>query len=233
MATVLWHDGIAGRKQEDIMSALYSFLIRNRDVQAINIWLDNCSAQNKNWLLYSLLVHIVNTDMIATQKIILYYFEPGHAFMSCDQVHHQVELAMKKKAKLYDFTDFEEAVSTTNNGRVDVKSMTPQSFLNVPNHLSDRRINNSSPRAYLKNMSQVCFQRGIYDLMYKNNFCDEYIMLRFMTDKYLKNPSIMTITFRTEPKGIEQDRKNGSINKLSAIMPAHKMIFWRNLPTID
>lgn len=48
--TVLWHDGIAGRKQEDIMSAFYHFLLRYRDIRTINIWLDNCSSQNKNWL---------------------------------------------------------------------------------------------------------------------------------------------------------------------------------------
>ncbi|CAH0719234.1 unnamed protein product, partial [Brenthis ino] len=46
--TVIWHDGIAGRKQEDIMSAFYHFLLRNRDVEKVHIWLDNCSSQNKN-----------------------------------------------------------------------------------------------------------------------------------------------------------------------------------------
>lgn len=112
--TVIWHDGIAGRKQEDIMSAFYEFFLRSRDVTRVNLWLDNCSAQNKNWLLYSMLVHLVNSDVINTDEIILYYFEPGHTFMSSDQVHSQVEKEMRKKGKLYDFTDFQECVCSIN-----------------------------------------------------------------------------------------------------------------------
>lgn len=58
------------------------------DVQTINIWLDNSSAQNKNWLLYSLLIHMVNSNLISA-KIILFYFEPGHTLMSCDKTLYQ------------------------------------------------------------------------------------------------------------------------------------------------
>lgn len=98
--TVIWHDGIAGRKQEDIMSAFYYFLLRNRDVENVHIWLDNCSSQNKNWLLYAMLTHMINSEDIATQRITLHYFEPGHTFMSCDQVHHHVILQILKSVYL-------------------------------------------------------------------------------------------------------------------------------------
>jgi hypothetical protein len=94
---------------------------------------------------------------------------------------------MKKKGKIYDFTDFEETVSTINNSKVNVKSMAVEDFITVPNYISDRRIQNSKPRAYLNNMSEVCFIRNIYDVMYKNDFDDdEYITLRFLNDKYLR-----------------------------------------------
>lgn len=229
--TVLWHDAEAGRKQEDIMTGFYYFLLRNRDIPNIHIWLDNCTAQNKNWLLYSLLVHMVNGSDISAEQIILHYFEPGHTFMSADQVHHQVELAMKKKTKLYDFPDFEEAVASINNGKVNVKCLVAENFLNVPNYVSDRRIQNSNPRAYLKNMTQVCFSRNNYDLMYKNNFEDEYTLLRFMSDKYIKNPKVLKLEFRTNPKGIDVQKKAGIIEKLSSIIPPHKLVFWKNLPT--
>jgi hypothetical protein len=231
--TVIWHDGIAGRKQDDIMSAFYAFLIRNRDVDNVNIWLDNCSAQNKNWLLFSLLVHMVNSDLISTNNITLYFFEPGHTFMSSDQVHHQVELAMKKKGKLYDFQDFVDAVSSINNSKVIVQSLSPDNFINIPNLVSDRRIQKTSPRAYLKNMVQVTFKRNDFDLYYKNNFDDEFTALRFMNDKYLKCPRILTITFRSSPKGIDSSRKSAIIDKLGAIIPPHKLTFWKNLPETE
>lgn len=116
----------------------------------------NCSAQNKNWLLFSLFIHLINSDVISTQRIVLYYFEPGHTFMSCDQVHHQVEVAMKKKNKLYDFTDFEEAVASINNFKVIVKSMAID-FISVLNYVSDRRVQNSNPPAYLKDVYLLTF----------------------------------------------------------------------------
>lgn len=169
--------------------------------------------------------------MISTQEITLYYFEPGHTFMSSDQVHHQVELAMKKMGKLYDFRDFEKAVGAINNSKVIVKSLSIEDFLNIPNFVSDRRVQNSNPRAYLKNMSQVCFTRNKYEIMYKNDFDGEYIPLRFLNDKYLKNPHIMTLEFHSQPKGIESSRKTDILQKLSPIIPPHKLVFWKNLKT--
>lgn len=79
-----------------------------------------------------------------------------------------------------------------NNGKVNVKSLIAENFLNVPNYVSDIRIQNSNPRAYLKNMTQVCFSRNNYNLMYKNDFEDEYTVLKFMNDKciYKKSQSV-------------------------------------------
>lgn len=108
--------------------------------------------------------------------------------------------------------------------------MSAENFLNLANFVSDRRIQNSNPRAYLKHMVQVCFTRSSYDLQYKNNFADEYISLRFMNDKFLKNPSLLTPEFRFAPKGVDPNRKSEILEKLSGIIPTHKLVFWRNLP---
>lgn len=58
---IIWHEGVAGRKKEDIISTFYAFILNNRDQEKITIWLDNCTAQNKNWALFSFFVHIVNS----------------------------------------------------------------------------------------------------------------------------------------------------------------------------
>ncbi|KAF9411384.1 hypothetical protein HW555_009785 [Spodoptera exigua] len=110
-------------------------------------------------------------------------------------------------------------------------SMLPENFLNIPNYVSQRRIQTSNPRAYLKNIVEVCFVRKSYDLMYKNNLNDAYTTLRFMNDRYLKNPRTMVFKFRTEPKGIEPKRKADLLKNLSNIIPPHKLLFWKNLPT--
>lgn len=89
----------------------------------------------------------------------------------------------------------------------------------------------SNPRAYLKNMVEVCFTRNSYDLMYKNNNDETFTTLRFMNDKYLKNPHLMQFEFRTEPRCIEPKRKADILKNLSNLIPPHKLVFWKNLKT--
>jgi len=45
---VLWYEGVAGRKKEEIISTFHKFFLEHRDKKKITLWLDNCSAQNKN-----------------------------------------------------------------------------------------------------------------------------------------------------------------------------------------
>lgn len=58
------------------------------------------------------------------ENICVKYFESGEPFISADFFHHQVELAMKHvgKTKMYDFTDFENRVKSSNFGKVMVKT---------------------------------------------------------------------------------------------------------------
>ena len=106
----IWHEAIAGRQDEDIASAYYVFLNAHRDAEVITIWADNCTAQNKNWTLYTMLIYLVNSDKLAAKKIVIKYFEPGHTFMAADSVHAEVENQMKKIRKVYNFTDFKSCV---------------------------------------------------------------------------------------------------------------------------
>lgn len=55
---VVWHEATAGRCKEEIISTFFAFLLKNRDAENIILWLDNCSAQNKNWGLFTFLVYI-------------------------------------------------------------------------------------------------------------------------------------------------------------------------------
>lgn len=96
----VWNEVITGRNCEDIISTLHAFLLKKRDVEHIVLWMDNCTAQNKNWALMTYLVHIVNSSDIQANKITIKYFEPGHTYMSADSFHHQVEQALQKKKSI-------------------------------------------------------------------------------------------------------------------------------------
>ena len=61
---VLWHDAIRGRTAEDVGSVFLAFVRRLQDINSITLWLDNCSAQGKNWWLYTALVYEVKSQEI-------------------------------------------------------------------------------------------------------------------------------------------------------------------------
>lgn len=128
--TCILHEGTTGRNKEDIISTFYTFFKKHRDVPTIQKWLDNCASQNKNWCLLTFFIYIVNSCEVLINEIIIYYFEPGHTFMSADSFHQQVELALKKQKKTLDLNDFEEAVQSANKGKVDVKVMNYTNFYN-------------------------------------------------------------------------------------------------------
>ena len=54
----LWNESIIGRSQCDVASAFYRIFQKERDSLEFIFRLDNCSAQNKNWVLYLSLIHI-------------------------------------------------------------------------------------------------------------------------------------------------------------------------------
>ena len=54
------------------------------------IWLDNCSAQNKNWALYTMLTKTVN-EAFGPDEVILRYLTAGHTHMDADSVHGHME----------------------------------------------------------------------------------------------------------------------------------------------
>ena len=75
----------------------------------IKLWVDNCSAQNKNWMLFTFLCRIVN-DLKYDCDEIISYFEPGHTFMAADAFHKAVEDGMREVRNVYDFLDFEKII---------------------------------------------------------------------------------------------------------------------------
>lgn len=72
--SVLWHEGMAGRSAAEMTSANTTALEKERDVCHSIFWVDNCSAQNKNWCLLSSLVTLVNSDTISQEDITLKFF---------------------------------------------------------------------------------------------------------------------------------------------------------------
>lgn len=175
----VWHEGISGRKKEDLISTFFNFFSHHRDANTITIWLDNCSSQNKNWCLLSFLVYIINSDQISANEIVLNFFEAGHTFMSADSFHHQVEQSLKHQKKTYDFEDFVKAVGAANKSRVDLKIMNYFDFYLWIDYKSQQKISKSTNRVLLKDVVSIKAVRDKFILYTKCNFEEEYSELDF------------------------------------------------------
>ncbi|XP_050499069.1 uncharacterized protein LOC126879820 [Diabrotica virgifera virgifera] len=235
---VIWHEGVAGRKKENICSTFYKYLLSQRDATYIKIWLDNCAGQNKNWTLFSLFVHIINSPEISAEVIEVYYFEPGHSFMSADCFHHQVEQSLNSYGstygsggKVYDFNDFQSAIEQVKMKNVKVLNMDISDFKNWKDHSSLAKIKKHSPRPYLSNIVKVKFIRGSFNMSYSYEYDSPYKELNFLTAKYLKNKSETISTPLC--RGISKTKKESILKKLCPLMPSNRRHFWQELSISD
>lgn len=218
----VWHEAISGRNKEDLISAYYAFFLYYRDVETITIWMDNCSAQNKNWCFLSFIVHVVNSNAVKVKKIELNYFEPGHTYMSADSFHHQVEKSLKHQKKTYDFRDFLQAVG--NSGKAVVKEMKIVDFYNwKDHHYVQKKVS-----VHLSDIVQIMAERGNTVLKYRTSFDSCFLELNFIKKSSLKTIFNLPECKQT-PAGISKDVKEGIVKKLGPMMPENRVTFWKDL----
>lgn len=222
---VVWHEAIAGCKDEDIASAFNKFLKANRDARDITIWADNCSGQNKNWTLFTMLTTLVNSNnLLSAETIRIKFFEPGHTFMAADSSHAQIERQMRKMGKLYDFDDFVQCVKASNCVTLEMAHL---DFKGWQSGLSYHRIKQIEPRPCLSNMVYVEFRRGFTSFFYKETFDGDLKELAFLKGNFELAEGIPMKV----PRGIEPLKKEDILQKLIPLMPMNRRMFWENLPT--
>ncbi|KAF0695234.1 Uncharacterized protein FWK35_00038743, partial [Aphis craccivora] len=226
----VWHEGISGRKKEDLISTFFNFFSHHRDANTITIWLDNCSSQNKNWCLLSFLVYIINSDQISANEIVLNFFEAGHTFMSADSFHHQVEQSLKHQKKTYDFEDFVKAVGAANKSRVDLKIMNYFDFYLWIDYKSQQKISKSTNRVLLKDVVSIKAVRDKFILYTKCNFEEEYSELDFLKKNVMKMSGMARPEPLKGPCGIPVEKKNDILNNLKQVIPQNRKQFWENIP---
>lgn len=226
---VLWHEAISGRSKQDLISTFYAFLSSVRDTEHVVLWLDNCSAQNKNWCLFCFFVFMVNTNETALKTLEIKYFQSGHTFMAADSFHHQVEKSLQKMAKVHDFRDFVTAVTDASKN-VNIIEMDFGRFYNWPDHSSKYKISRSTIRPYLNKMVYVRAERGKTTLFYREFFDQSDITLNFLKAK-VSQKGITKPESKIRARGITVERKKLILTSLTSVMPANRKLFWENLPT--
>ena len=104
---IMWHEGISGRRATDILSSFYKIILLDSEKYSnFLFWLDNCAAQNKNWVLFTNLISIVNSTP-NIEKITLKYLENGHTYMRADAIHGNIGKILKKTEADLDFSELQ------------------------------------------------------------------------------------------------------------------------------
>ena len=127
--------------------------------------MDNCGAQNKNWTLFTMLLHLVNSKIVATEEVEQKYLKKGHTFMSADSKHKQIQQEMRNIRKIYDFDDFQTCVK---KAKCEVMEMQIDNFQEWKSGMSPYALKKMQNRPYLDKMVHVKFMHGSHLIHYKN-----------------------------------------------------------------
>nr|CAH7741733.1 unnamed protein product [Callosobruchus chinensis] len=226
-SAALWHEGIFGRSKDEWISTFYQVLFGKRDTKHIMLWLDNCSAQDKNCSLFSFVLYMIDSEEIVASEIIIKYFEPEHTFMAADSFHHRVELYVKRMGnKLCDFQDFVAAVKNA-SPRTEAFPMDLKHYYLWEDYSSTYKLSRTQPRPYLQSMVQVVLTRGQKTVKYKNDFSEpEFIELNVLNSKITKTNNFPEPKTQKEVNRISADKKKNIIKNLRGVISKNRLQFW-------
>lgn len=226
--SVVWHEEIAGRCASEVANSYWAFLLKNRDATKITMWLDNCSGQNKNWTLFSMLVRAVNGPELAAKEVTLRYLEVGHTFNAADSVHGHVEKQMKAAGKVYDLNDLHQCISKANST---VQLLMYADILKWTNELSLHNLQKAGEnRPILNKLAIIQFRRGSENIFWKDRHTDiEFKSTKFTKNSYSVDGSLPPSASLN--RGITAEKKNEILKKLCPLMPQNRRPFWEKLTT--
>ena len=223
----LWHEGIAGRKDEDIASTFWKFINDNRDATSITFWLDNCAGQNKNWSIFTMFSTAVNAENMHVNTITLKYFERGHTFMSADSTHAEIEEQLRKMDKVCDFQDFVKCVESTS---CRAQEMEPKAFKKWVSGTSQHKLRKTPDRPMLADISIAEFRRGNLEFFYKTEHTtDEFKSCSYLLDDFVLSEK----RSQNGARGISDDKKKDILKKLVPLMSESRRQFWREFAVSD
>ena len=123
---VLWHEGLQKRNAEDIASTFCRVMQEDSDKEHFVFWCDNCTSQNKNWILFcGISQFLASQSRVKTIKI--RYLSKGHTANRCDAIHGMIEQQVRKRKVIADFQDYVDVVDSVSEN-IDVIRMEGKDF---------------------------------------------------------------------------------------------------------
>lgn len=100
---ILSHSAKIEKGANEIFNFYLKFLTSEflKNMDHIIIKVDNCVAQNKNWLFLSNMVYLVNDKNFGLKIIDIDYLEVGHTHMPADRVHGHIAIKINRTKNIY------------------------------------------------------------------------------------------------------------------------------------
>ena len=221
---VVWHEGITGRNAPDISSAFATFMLQNNEeFDHFLFWADNCTAQNKNWILFSTFLMLVHTPG-GPQSITIQYLERGHTFMRADSIHGLISQQMRRESELFTMEDFIRVI-THCKGNIGAIELHPADIRDWPPIRTIR-----APFPKLNKIRSVKFLSGDLRMHYKLRLdSNHFSTCCFISGDTLPPPPLSA----THLKGVDPVKIGEICSKLVPMMPQSKREFWNALKQIE
>lgn len=226
---ILWHEAISGRLGVDVAST-YIKCVNLCETDIVIFWADNCTGQNKNWALYTVLCWCVNQNW-GPQSIIMKYFERGHTFMRADSVHGSIGRKMKKCPEICTFPDF---VDLCDKSGAKIKPITMQyhDFYEFEDGHRNRQSKNIT-LPLLASISVAEFRKGSRTMFFKQGFEGDYQEVDFLKPKFRLD---VTPPTKNQPRGIPGVKRQNILklaDSFASATAAAKRKFWQEIPVND
>jgi hypothetical protein len=193
------------------------------DKKSITFYVDNCYYQNKNYILFTNLLLIINDPIIAFDEILFIYLEKGHTFMSADGIHGDITRQMRKHKNIYTFDQFVKVIENSRK-KISIKTLIHKDIL-IFQRMEKQYL---SKNFKLNDMKQCLFRKGCFEMNVKFShsvdqpFISKDILKpkykKMISDSFQKNNSLISkINVQKKPKGLSSDKLNAIKNNYSVI----------------
>ena len=209
---LLSNDSEVKRKAEDFISFMVHFIYNIKPTKDLVLWVDNCSSQNKNWLLYSQLIRIINDQSVKLNSLTIKYLEKGHTYNSCDSLHGIIG----NKFKLHEIYSPSHLIEVIESLRINtkVKEISHKDIFSFPEEKIKKPF-------LLKNVKQYQVRKhqstGFVKLLSHNTQFKEFTLIDTIATPIIPN-YLTSIPKHRSPPGITQ-RRYDSLRKLYPSIP--------------
>ncbi|KAL4714331.1 hypothetical protein ACJJTC_009683 [Scirpophaga incertulas] len=231
---LVWHEGESGRKAYNIASTYVQFIINHANrIKEIIIYCDNCTAQNKNRILFSAMIRLINsTQLICAEKIRFIYLEPGHTYMAADTVHACIANKFAKQKNMYDLDDYVNTIRAARKNMV-VEVMTHNDMIVFTDELKKAAF----PKNYnIQSLKVAEFRRGSTHMFVKNSYNEnqfkELDVVRKNSFKLNNDNFLSELPHEEKRRGVSKAKKK-EILKLCDCFPQVYRKFFHDLEEED